>query len=464
MNDRRRLLLLSVLVLAITSTASVAITAWQFTSGGQFTLQPRPGALGLALGTNAVLVFAAGTLLLRIKHPFLLRLEASEARTRAIVETAADGIITTDAKGIIQSFNPASEQLFGYRADEVVGLHVDHLILSPEPSLTETRFAGVAAAGGTQVLARGLQGMGRRRDGASFPLELSVGAHGRGRDLFFAALVRDITDRKQAEDQTREHLERLQAATESMRQQTAELTRVNRELDDFTHTVSHDLKEPLRGISSYCGLLLEEYQDKLDDNAQRMMGTLVALCQRLGQMIDDLLTYSRMGRSPDLAEVDLDEVLDDALQTLGPAIDGRGGTVTRIDRLPCVQGDAAMLGAVLQNLIGNGLKFNDNPTPTVEIGCLPGESPTIFVRDNGIGIAKRHQSAVFAMFRRLHGRQKYEGAGAGLSIVRKVVEAHGGEVWLESEPGAGSTFYFTVGPRSASQPMPAPATPSLVEC
>jgi light-regulated signal transduction histidine kinase (bacteriophytochrome) len=177
---------------------------------------------------------------------------------------------------------------------------------------------------------------------------------------------------------------------------------------------------------------------------------LVVLCQRLDGLIDDLLTYSRLGRAPELAAVDLDEVLDVVLETLGPAIDGRSGAVRRLGRLPQVQADATTIGLVLQNLISNGLKFNDQARPEVDVGFvengLEGEPLTIYVRDNGIGIEPRHHEAVFAMFRRLHGRQKYEGTGAGLSIVRKIVEAHGGRVWLESASGRGSTFSFTLSP------------------
>lgn len=234
----------------------------------------------------------------------------------------------------------------------------------------------------------------------------------------------------------------LRAMVATLEAKAGELTRTNRELDDFTYVASHDLKEPLRGISAYCDILLDEYRDKVDDNGRRMMKTLVELCGRLSQLIDDLLAYCRAGRTPEATDLDLDEVLDEVLMTLGPAIDARSGGVRRLDRLPVVRGDATLLGMVLQNLISNGLKFNDSSAPTVELQVLSGEQPTIVVRDNGIGIEARHHEAVFAMFRRLHARSKYEGTGAGLSIARKIVENHGGRMWLESAPGKGSAFYF----------------------
>ncbi|HQU45899.1 MAG TPA: ATP-binding protein [Pirellulales bacterium] len=236
----------------------------------------------------------------------------------------------------------------------------------------------------------------------------------------------------------------LRALVVTLEAKAGDLARTNQELDDFTYVASHDLKEPLRGISAYCDILLDEYRDKLDDNGRRMMTTLVELCGRLSHLIDDLLAYCRVGRTPEAADLDLDEVLDEVLVTLGPAIDARGGRVRRLNRLPVVRGDATLLGMVLQNLISNGLKFNDSASPTVEVEVLDGQRPTIVVRDNGIGIEPRHHEAVFAMFRRLHARNKYEGTGAGLSIARKIVENHGGRMWLESQPGQGSAFFFTL--------------------
>jgi light-regulated signal transduction histidine kinase (bacteriophytochrome) len=176
-------------------------------------------------------------------------------------------------------------------------------------------------------------------------------------------------------------------------------------------------------------------------------------------LIDDLLSYSRIGRSqPDQQHTDLNDLVAEVLATLGPAIDERSGVVRVSGNLPTVQADRTMLFEVLSNLICNGLKFNDSHTPTVEIGVTEAESSdtqeaTVFVRDNGIGIADEHHDAVFTMFRRLHSRRKYEGTGAGLSIVRKIIEAHGGHVWVESTLGQGATFYFTL-PKSSSNLSP----------
>jgi PAS domain S-box-containing protein len=447
MSDRRRLLVLSVLILAGVSLAAVAVTAYHLAPDSDQTVQrPMIESLRCALGSTAVVVFAGATLLLRANQPFIRRLQESEAQTRAIVETAVDGLITTDERGVIRSFNPAAQRLFGHTSAEIIGRGTAWVIESLQPATNDDLFtAGCCVAGG-QLVARGVEAIGRRRDGKTFPVELSIGEHSPSERPMRTTVVRDITDRKMAEARTLADMERLQALTESLEAKAAELARANQELHDFTFVASHDLKEPLRGISSYCGILLEEYHDRLDENGRRMMGTLVALCQRLDRLIDDLLTYSRAGREPDYADTDLEAVLDGVLETLGPAIDARGGCVRRLDILPRVEADATLMGLVLSNLVSNGLKFNEQDHPTVEIGCLDGAPLTIFVRDNGIGIAERHHEAVFAMFRRLHGRKKYEGTGAGLSIVRRIIERHGGRVWLESTPGGGSTFFFTLSP------------------
>jgi len=244
----------------------------------------------------------------------------------------------------------------------------------------------------------------------------------------------------------------------------AQVDRVHRELDDFAYIASHDLKEPLRGISAYCEILLEDYHDKLDETGRQRLLKLVDLCHRLENLISDLLTYCRVGGvRPATTGIDLGEVVDEVLETLGPAIDRRRATVDVASRLPVVTGDPTLIGIVLSNLVANGLKFNQSPQPRVEIGCLPTQPPTFYVRDNGIGIPQEHHEAIFTIFRRLHGRSQYEGTGVGLTIVRKIVQSHGGRIWLESEPGAGATFYFTLAPHEEKPSAAGPKAPHWAE-
>lgn len=282
-------------------------------------------------------------------------------------------------------------------------------------------------------------------------------AKGRLESSLLRRTIRHAVERKRGEVQLRRHTREVELAhahiekqAQELKRRTEQLDRINRELDDFAYIASHDLKEPLRGISAYCEMLLEDYGLKLDDGGQHKLETLVNLCNRLETLISDLLTYCRVG-GPTPAEtgIDLNAVTDEVLDTLRPAIDYRNATVRVVDHLPTVTGDPTLIGMAISNLVSNGIKFNDNDRPVVEIGCLPTSPPTIFVRDDGIGIAEKHHEAIFTIFRRLHTRKEYDGSGAGLTIVRKIVESHGGRVWLESERGSGSTLYLTLEPSEA---------------
>ncbi len=272
--------------------------------------------------------------------------------------------------------------------------------------------------------------------------------------------LRHAIQRQRAEVQLLQHARQIEVAHARIERQAAQLKaraeqldRVNRELDDFTYIASHDLKEPLRGIRAYCEILLEDYQPKLDAPGQRRLAMLVTLCDRLETLIGDLLTYCRVGGTrPADTGIDLDAVVEEVLDTLCPTVDRRGASVRVVGRLPKVTGDATLIGMVLANLVSNGLKFNDRAKPQLEIGCLPTDPPTLYVRDDGIGIDRKHHEAIFTIFRRLHGKKKYEGTGAGLTIVQKIVQSHGGRIWLKSEPGAGSTFFFTLAPTGGKRP------------
>ena len=283
--------------------------------------------------------------------------------------------------------------------------------------------------------------------------------------------LRHAIERKRAEVQLLQHARRIETAhqrierqAEQLKTRAEQLDRINRELDDFTYIASHDLKEPLRGIRAYCEILLEDYHAKLDAPGQRRLATLVDLCDRLETLIGDLLTYCRVGGAQSAVGtlvadtgIDLHEVVGEVLDTLRPAIDHRGASVRVVGPLPKVTGDATLIGMALGNLISNGLKFNDRAQPQLQIGSLPTDPPTLYVRDDGIGIEPRHHEAIFTIFRRLHGRKKYEGTGAGLTIVQKIVQSHGGRIWVESDPGAGSTFFLTLAP-DGGKPADKPPT------
>jgi chemotaxis family two-component system sensor kinase Cph1 len=258
---------------------------------------------------------------------------------------------------------------------------------------------------------------------------------------------------RELEQRVAERTEELQRRAEELQRLNAELEYSNRELDAFAYIASHDLKEPLRGIHTFAHFLLEDYADTLDAAGADKLRTLMRLTQRMESLIESLLHYSHVGRTElALEQTDVQEVVEETLELLAARLQDGQVDVRIPARLPMVRADRVHVGEIFNNLIANAVKYNDKADKWVEIGCTvsPGEDGVLrqafYVRDNGIGIAAQHHEAVFRIFRRLHGRDEYGGGtGAGLTIVRKIVERHNGRIWLVSQPGVGSTFYFTLG-------------------
>jgi chemotaxis family two-component system sensor kinase Cph1 len=247
----------------------------------------------------------------------------------------------------------------------------------------------------------------------------------------------------------------LQARAQSLSRLNAELERSNEELDSFAYVASHDLKEPLRGIHNYALFLLEDYADQLDAEGVHKLQTLVRLSQRMEGLIESLFQLSRVGRTElEMAEIDLNGLVSEVIDQLGPRLEESDATITVVGPLPTVRGNDVRLEEVFSNLFINAIKYNDQATKTVLVGLAPaGPEPLpeparfhlFYVQDNGIGIDAKHHGSIFKLFKRLHVQEKYGGGtGAGLAIAKKMVEKHGGTLWVESSPGHGATFYFTL--------------------
>jgi signal transduction histidine kinase len=260
---------------------------------------------------------------------------------------------------------------------------------------------------------------------------------------------REIVQRRKAEEEVRKvnaDLERKVAErTAELAERAKDLERSNMELQQFAYVASHDLQEPLRTIASFTQLLAKRYADKLDDKAREFIGFAVDGSKRMQTLINDLLSFSRVGtQGKALTAVRCDAALDTVLRNLKRAVEESGAVITR-DALPVVLADDLQLGQLLQNLVGNAIKFRGDKRPRIHIGAeRNGKGWKISVGDNGIGIAPEHYERIFIIFQRLHTKTQYAGTGIGLAICKKIVERHGGRLWIDPTPGGGSTFSFTI--------------------
>jgi signal transduction histidine kinase len=241
----------------------------------------------------------------------------------------------------------------------------------------------------------------------------------------------DITERKQAED--------------ALNQTLADLTRSNADLEKFAYVASHDLQEPLRNVAGCLQLLEQKYKNNLDAQADQYIGYAIEGAVRMKALVQDLLAYSRIGtRGRPVEQVDCQQILSRTIANLRPAIADAGAVIAH-DPLPTVLADDTQLLQVFQNLIQNAIKFRQDEPPQVHVSAVKNDDEWVFsVRDNGIGIESRYFDRIFEIFQRLNKRERYDGTGMGLAIVKKVVESHRGRLWVESEPEKGTTFYFTI--------------------
>ena len=350
--------------------------------------------------------------------------QVAEAEAATVIRTSLDGFWIQDLTGRILDVNEALCRMLGYSRDELLRKSIQEIEL-PEPSAPDDRAVRMADTGGDRFKTRH-----RCKDGTVIDVELSARyVSSLGERLFVFA--RDITREK-------EWAARLEKAVR-------DLSVSNKELEQFAYVASHDLQEPLRMVSSYTQLLAERYRDQLDDKARQYIHYAVDGAVRMQRLINDLLLYSRVhsrGSAP--VDTDAQAVLDDALANLTAAAGESGAQITH-DPLPTIRADATQFLQVFQNLVGNAIKFRGKDPPRIHVSAKEKEREWLFsVRDNGIGIDPQYASRLFVIFQRLHTREEFPGTGIGLALCRRVVERHGGRIWFESEPGEGSTFFFTV--------------------
>ena len=365
--------------------------------------------------------------------------EATRARLAAIVESSQDAILSRDLHGRILSWNAGAQRLLGYTAAEIIGR--DLAMVPPERrhEIDENRRL---LRSGEQV--SDYQTVRVTKDGRAIDVSLSGSPikDDRGNVIGMASILRDITPLKMAEQALQKAHDDLELR---VAERTAELSRINAELEKFAYIASHDLQEPLRTVINFSDLLERRYQDKLDADGREFLGFIVSGVIRMRRLVDDLLEFSRTGHERVVRQpVDGEAVLVRVLANLGQSLAECGAVVTH-DPLPIVLADAGQLEQLLQNLVGNAIKFRSDQPPAVHVGIDAQATEWMFsVRDNGIGLDPRFANRIFEMFQRLHGVGKYLGSGVGLAICKKIVERHAGRIWVESTEGQGATFYFTL--------------------
>ena len=354
----------------------------------------------------------------------LYRMQVRELRGYAMFVIHPDGTLA--------SWNAGVEQLLGYSEEEWIGKHAS-IIFTPadkavEVCESEMRLAEETGSAtdirwhrhqdGTELFAHGFMNAVRNESGVL---------------TGYTKILSDETARKQLQDS---------------------LTESNAALEQFAYVASHDLQEPLRTMSTHAQLLIEEYSGKLDAQADQFLASIVRASIRMSLLVQDLLTYARLATEEDRpSSVALDEDLEAALTHLGQAIEESGATVTH-DPMPTLQVDRGQMVRLFQNLIGNAVKYRERDRlPKVHISAeQTGAEWLISIRDNGIGFKPEYAAAIFAPFKRLHTAEEYPGTGVGLAICRRIVQAQGGRIWAESQPGEGTTFFFTL-PVESTQPL-----------
>ncbi|MGB9200751.1 PAS domain-containing sensor histidine kinase [Methanobacterium sp.] len=376
----------------------------------------------------------------------------------------------SDKEGLIIMASPSAARVYGYDSpEEMIGTSA----LSYYKNPNDRRYVLDVLQKNGKIEANESEAL--RKDGTCFFASQNAQYYYDNEGVIQGTetLVRDITSLKKAEKEIQERLEKerqlteelssaneeLQAISEevltsndelrhaqnNLRLLVSELKMSNKELEQFAYVASHDLQEPLRMITSFTQLLEKRYKGQLDVDADDYIGFVVDGAHRMKDLIDDLLEFSRLNTEVREFELVIMEIaLEDVLRNLKPSIRESKAHITH-DYLPNIMGDHVQIIQLLQNLIGNAIKFKGNDPPDIHISAKDNGNDWMFsVNDKGIGIDQNHQEQIFSIFKRLHTKEEYPGTGIGLSISKRIVERHNGQIWIESELGKGSTFYFTI--------------------
>lgn len=358
-----------------------------------------------------------------------------------LFENAPDATVVVDRRGVIRKVNRQTEMLFDYQRDELIGRHVEVLI--PKRFRMKHRHyrRGYFEDPRTRHMGAGLELFGRTRHGVEIPVDIMLSYFEADDEILAFAVIRDVTQAKQGEI-------RIKELNASLQQHVDQLAAINRELESFSYSVSHDLRAPLRAMDGFSQALLEDYGDQLDQAGQNYLQRIRTAAQNMGELIDQLLMLSRLTRAEmHPGEVNLTEIAEKIVASLREQEpDHRVEFVVRPNMVGFA--DARLMEVALANLLGNAWKFSSkSSSPRIEFGVESDTEwePVYFIRDNGAGFNQDYADNLFKPFQRLHGAHEFSGSGIGLATVQRVITRHGGKIWAEGKPDMGATFYFTLG-------------------
>jgi PAS domain S-box-containing protein len=370
---------------------------------------------------------------------------APEDHYRGALEQAPDAILIVDQEGKIDFANDQAVNWFGYAREELLGRSVDILVpdtVRPEHRRLRESYHDLPKS---RPMGAGLDLHVRRKDGFELPVEISLSPLASSSGQLVTVIVRDVSERHEAEQRIRELNDRLV-------QRSLELEAINRELEAFSYSVSHDLRAPLRAVDGFSKAMLEDYGAQLDATARDYLGRIRAGTQRMGRLIDDLLSLSRISRA-DLAvdRVDLSAL---AMKVAAELSSGEPERQVEFAIQPdlCVEGDSHLMQVLLENLLGNAWKFTRaQAAARIEFARLEKAGmPALCVRDNGAGFDMAYSDKLFGAFQRLHAANEFPGTGIGLATVKRIITRHGGRIWAEGAVGRGASFCFTLSPCAES--------------
>jgi PAS domain S-box-containing protein len=371
----------------------------------------------------------------------------SEVRFRHLVSTVKDyAIFLLSPEGNIVSWNEGAERLKGYRANEIIGKHFSKFYGREDADKPDRELQIARTSGSCED-----EGWRLRKDGSRFWANVVITAikDDAGNFIGFSKVTRDLTERKRMEENLRKVNDELELKVE---ERTRNLSRLNRQLEEsnselaqFAFVASHDLQEPLRMVSTYLQFISKRAHDKLDEEDRKYIGFAVKGALRMKLLIEDLLSYAQIGTAKSrIQPIVFNSVVQEAQKNL-EALIVESDSQIRVDRLPTLNGDPSQIVQLFQNLIGNAIKYRGEAPPEIHISAEnQGEYWRFSVKDNGMGISPQYKDRIFVVFQRLHSdREKFPGTGIGLAICKKIVERHGGRLWVESQLGEGATFHFT---------------------